>query len=334
MNNTKTSIIWNVTSLCSWNCKICCVNAKYVGGLKQVNTEKDSEFSYKEELSFEDKKKIIDQLEPGKFKVDFSGGELLIDPLNVDLVVYASERLGADNVGVSTSGTFLTDEVIHKLKGKVRDVEITLDYVPFRGYKLRPVGYHEFASYAIKELKRNDFEVGVQTVLTKCNMEREMLSDLHKWIVENRVDSWSLLRFFPAGRGKYFSEYTPSQEEYKDVVDYIKTISDGGKVDVQFQYLLPNHAKYTHDCRAVKKSIGILPNGTVVSCFWALDEKMKPVRDMFLLGNLPEENIQDVLSNDKACYWKNSEHKCMIFCDGQSVFEQGENSEKTVVSSF
>ncbi len=321
VTNEKTSIIWNLTQLCSWNCKFCCVNAKYIGDLTQVNTDKNINYSHKNELSYKEKIEIINQLTFGKYKIDFSGGEVLIDPLNIDLILYASEKLGAENIGISTSGSFFTDDVIKKLAGKVRDVELTLDYLPFRPYKFRPVGYHEYASYSINRLIANNFRVGVQTVITKDNISQKKISEMYNWLVKNGVHEWSLLRFFPAGRGKKYADFVPSHIEYCNVVDYIKKISKNSPLEVHFQYLLPNHNSYTHQCRAVKKSIGILPDGTVTACFWALNDEMKPQDDIFYLGNASKDNIESILSNEKSNYWKSCSHECKIFKD-ESVLSE------------
>lgn len=86
--------------------------------MEKVNVNKDPKFKYDNELSYEEKIKIIDQLEYGKYRIDFSGGDLLIDPLNLDVIEYASEKLGSENVGISISGRFVDEEIIEKLKGK------------------------------------------------------------------------------------------------------------------------------------------------------------------------------------------------------------------------
>ncbi len=318
-NAKKTSIIWNVTRLCSWTCKFCCVNAEFISNLEQVNINKDVNYCYKTELSFSDKIKIIDQLTHNKYTIDFSGGEILIDPLNVELVLYASKKLGADSVGISTSGVFITDEVINKLSGNVRDVEITLDYLPFRPYKLRTVGYHEYAAYAINRLITHGFTVGVQTVLTKENISKNIILEIFDWLEKNKVDSWSLLRFFPSGRGSKYNRLVPSYDEYCNIVEYISQLSKNSNLKVHFQYLLPNHSGYNEECRAVKKSIGILPDGSVTACFWALDENMLPRDDIFYLGKLPQDNIDNILNSEKANYWKNQKHHCKIFDFGSET---------------
>lgn len=307
------SIIWNMTRLCPWACKFCCVGAECISGLKKINTEKDKNFKHNNELSFNEKIAAIDQLKKGDFRIDFSGGDLLIDPLNIEVVLYAAEKLGKDHIGISVSGAFIDNEVVSKLEGKISDVEMTLDYIPFRSYSSRPIGYHEYTANAVKLLREKNISVGVQTVLTNDNISRESIKEIYDWLVEHNVNGWSLLRYFPSGRGKKFTDITPSHVQYEKIVDYIKDITKDGNIDVHFQYLLPNHSGYSLKCRAVNHSIGILPDGTITACFWGLDENMKPTDPKFILGKVPEMNIYDILENDRSQYWISNCSECEIF---------------------
>lgn len=49
------------------------------------------------------------------------------------------------------------------------------------------------------------------------------------------------------------------------------------------------------ECPAVWKSIGILPNGKVTACAWAINEQMEPISELFYLGKLPEENLEEII---------------------------------------
>jgi MoaA/NifB/PqqE/SkfB family radical SAM enzyme len=284
----RKSIIWNVTRACPWNCKFCCTASTYISHFKQINNKRCLDYKFENELRYSDKVKIIDQMYKGDFRIDFSGGELFIDPLNADLILYASEKLGKNNIGVSASGAFVTDDLVRNLRDKINEFEITLDYTPFHYYESRPIGYHEYAQNAIFKLKENGIRVGIQTVLTIDNIDRQSLYTLLQWSESFGVDEWSLLRFFPVGRGSKHSQLTPSYSQYCNAVDYLKSISKDSKVDTHFQYLLPNHSGYTLKCRAVKKSIGILPSGLVVGCFWCLDENMYPKTEDFLENKISE----------------------------------------------
>lgn len=313
LGNEKLSIVWNLTRFCCWNCKFCCVNAELVRGFSQINSNRDEAFSMENELSYLEKIRILEQMRNCNYKLDFSGGEVLIDPLNIEVIKYASKILGKENIGVSTSGMFLTDDVIENIKDYINDVELTLDNVPFEYYELRSMGYHEFVSDVVKRLVDNDITVGIETVLTKKNINEKNIDKLFNWLVKHKVNKWSLLRFFPSGRGKNHVDLVPSHEEYCSVVDYIKKLAVNSDMEVHFQYLLPNHSGYTNCCRAVKKSIGILPNGVVTSCFWALNENMMPKDDKFYLGKLPEESLEMILNNKESLYWSKNELKCEIF---------------------
>lgn len=314
MEKIKKSIIWNLTRQCNWNCKFCCVSAIHKNnGFQQVNIEKDPFFKVGNELNYKEKKMILDLLKNENVKIDFSGGELLIDPLNLSLIVYASSILGKENIGISVSGLFINEKIIETLKNKINDVEITLDYIPYEPYPTRPIGYHEYAANAMINFKKSGFYVGAQTVLTKCNIEKEKIKNLYDWLVLNKIDEWSLLRYFPSGRGRKFPELTPTFEEYQEVIDYIKVLNKSKDLEVHFQYLLPNHENYTLACRAVKKSIGILPDGQVTACFWCLDDKMNIERNEFRLGKFPEQTYQEIINSENSKNWIKHNYNCIFF---------------------
>ena len=84
------------------------------------------------------------------------------------------------------------------------------------------------------------------------------------------------------------------------------------KPAVDFHYLMPGHRKYTNVCRCVRHSIGILPNGDVVACFWALDSTTGAVEPKFLLGNVVNNSLLEILDGEKAHYWSDREHCCEL----------------------
>ncbi len=305
MSSHKTSIVWNPSRKCVWNCAFCCLNA--------VTESNDNSIKDLPELTIEEKKLFIKQLSPEKFSLDFGGGEVLANPEHLDLILYASDHLGAKNIGISKTGAYLTDEIMLKLSGKINDIELSLDVAPSEPYPLRPAKYHELAAQGMIKLKSYGIYVGAQTVLTKHNIAKEKVAALFAWLEEHEIDKWSLLRLFPAGRGGQFDNITPSYEEYCQVVEYIQSISKNSKLNVHFQYLLPGHPNYTTKCRAVKRSVGLLHNGYITACFWDLDEEMMPKDAKYILGKVPDETLEAILSNEKSQYWLSSDNNCRIF---------------------
>lgn len=312
MENKRLSIIWNLTQRCLWNCAFCCVDAKKEKGFDLFNKDRNPDFSLTMELTYNQKKKIIAEMNPDIYRIDFSGGELFLDPLNTDLILFASDHLGSENIGISTSGALITEEIASKLQGRVSDVEVTMDVPPFKYYKYRPIGYHEYAEKGLKMLKKYNIHTGIQTVLTPENSDRDSLIAMMEWAETTGIDEWSLLKFIPVGRGTQFEELSMSNDDYAKIVDTVREISQGSSVEISFQYLLPNHDKHTEDCRAVKKSIGILPNGNVISCFWALGKNMTVIDDTFNLGSVVTHSIDQILHNDKCQYWLKGKHECIV----------------------
>ena len=96
------------------------------------------------------------------------------------------------------------------------------------------------------------------------------------------------------------------------VQEMVASLPVGHKPEVDFHYLMPGHKKYTSVCRCVRHSIGILPNGDVVACFWALDSSTGAVDPKFLLGNVKGNSLLEILNGEKARYWSDCEHCCEL----------------------
>ena len=308
----KLSIIYDVTALCPWNCAICCM------GATSDKSCRNNELTQEQKLGVV---RNVHELKENVYDVrmDLSGGELFTDiPAHTELLTALSEVLSKDKLGVSCSGFGIDRELAGFLGRTVRDVEMTMDVVPYRPYKLRPIGYSAAAAKAVAPLKEAGCVVGLQTVASTYNNSYVDAWAVFAWACANNVDNWSILRFFPSGRGAAFPEaaLTDAQcEEYVHMVQKMVASAPGGrKPAVDFHYLMPGHEKHNNVCRCVRHSIGILPNGDVVACFWALDSNTGAVDPKFLLGNLTENSLLDILNGEKAHYWSDCEHRCELGC--------------------
>ena len=313
----KLSIIYDVTALCPWNCAICCMGAT------------SDRACLNRELTLEQKLSVADQVSELSrngydVRIDLSGGELFTNiPDHKKLLSAFSEVLGRDKVGVSCSGYGIDRELAEFLGKTVHDVEMTMDVVPYHQYPLRFKGYSIAAAKAVPLLKAAGCEVGLQTVASRYNMGYADALAVFAWASANHVDNWSILRFFPSGRGADFPEAALTDKECEAYVRMVQEISAQSRVEhkpkVDFHYLMPGHSKYTNVCRCVRHSIGILPNGDVVACFWALDTNTGAVDPKFLLGNVKEQSLLEILNGEKARYWSDCEHCCEL---GNSELER------------
>lgn len=312
----KLSVIYNVTSACPWDCSICCMSAM---------RKKDSD-----ELSWEEKIAVVDMIaelsKTRDVRCDISGGELFTDLRHMELLRRLSDSIGKEKVGISISGTYLEENMVKELSTLINDVELTMDCVPDLSYPSRPKGYHEVAARAAVLLKEHNVKVGIQTVLTSDNCNIEMMEEQLKWMCEHHIDSWSFIKFFPVGRGYNHPEKAITDDEwlwYQANLERRVRLQKCKTPHLDYHYLMPNHVKYSTECRCVKRSIGILPNGIVTSCFWGLDDKRQPLDPRFELGKVPGEKLSDILTNDKAKYWEDQIHSCCLFqkeCKNELLF--------------
>ena len=309
----KLSIIWDMTPVCPFNCPICCMGAK--------STCSDST----DELDYGLKYAIVGQIHQlaseRDIRIDLSGGEIMTDLRNLNVAAEISDIIGKENVGISTSGYGIDDDIAIRLTSIIGEIELTMDTPPGIPYRLRPLEYARSAARAVPFLKKHGIYTGIQTVLARSNCSKENLSALYRWLCQNHVDEWSLLRFYSSGRGADFPEECLSEEELLQIVRFLQALDtqnpSHAKPRLHFHYTIKGHDGYTAECRCVKKSIGIFPNGDVTACFWASDRESHISKDFFRLGNVRTETLAEILRNSRSCYWQNAPHTCPLMTNAK-----------------
>jgi len=295
------SIIWNATYACPWDCVFCCVDA----GECQ-----------KAEMSHAQKLTVADKLSTINCRIDLSGGEAMLNKEgHLHLLEYLSRKLGKERVGLSCSGWGIDDVTAKRLASVVGDVEMTMDAHPDTEYAHRPARYHKTAALASKTLKRHGISVGLQTVITREHLDPRILTNLYVWLCENGIDAWSILKFFPSGRGCDYTKLMLSDDECKRVVRFICSMDkfhfSTVKPKIDIHYLMPGSSK-SPECRCVRKSVGILPDGKVTACFWGLSKDGMLSENRFYLGNICTESMEDILASKHAAYWNCRQGGCAL----------------------
>jgi len=98
----RSQIIWNLTRACPWSCPSCIVNAKKVS-LDNLDKTYKEMIETGEELSLENKLKIVDNLDLPDIKVDLSGGDPLIFAENFEILRELSRKIGRNKVSITTT---------------------------------------------------------------------------------------------------------------------------------------------------------------------------------------------------------------------------------------
>lgn len=305
----KLSVIYDMTRQCPWNCTICCM-----GAVADKNCRKD-ELNLKRKLSLMDDLAEVNNSLRDVY-IDFSGGEIFTNEENIRVIEKAAQLLGKEKVGISSSGYKIDDSVAQRLSHCISDCEMTMDVVPGKEYKLRPFGYGIAAEKAIPHLQKYGIGTGIQTVLAHSNCNEDNLRALYEYLCSAGVDNWSILKFYPSGRGAAYSEEVLTKEEEAKAVEFIKGLDKENqsfkKPKIDFHYTMKGHEKSSEECRCVRKSIGIMPNGVVTSCFWAINSSTGVVNPKYNLGSVKENSLAEIINSDRAAYWMNCTHKCEL----------------------
>ena len=140
----QTPIIWNVTNKCPYTCSFCCLDAN----------------SSTKDISLEDKLKIIENLDSETIKIDFSGGEPLMDLENLEILRIISRKFGREKISVTSTGKGLERVDLEELAKYVSEVGFTYDF-PRESFPDRPLGYNKHNLKSAKYVS----ERGIETLL-------------------------------------------------------------------------------------------------------------------------------------------------------------------------
>jgi len=283
------NVIWNLTRVCPWDCAICCISAFHVCNtieylIQSTQKEKSKELTLVEKLA------VLKTLIEKDFEIDFSGGDPLYYDEDFRVVEQATRWLPSRKIGVSMTGSKITDAKLELLK-KVNVAEFTLDNLLEQENPFRPRGYNLASMIAMKKCVAAGIKVRAITALYSVTISKENLESVYNWLCENNITEWELLRFYPVGRAAKLAEITPSNLEYLRTMKFLRRLH--GVTKIFFQHSL-RILEGSQKCPAVTDSIGILPDGQVIACAWALDNNCSPFEG-FPLGKLPEDDLDEIL---------------------------------------
>lgn len=283
-------VIWNLTRICPWDCAICCITALHACETTKFYLKRRQK-DYGMELSLAEKMQVLRDLCDEGFDIDFSGGDPLYYSEDLQVVEQATMWLPASKISVSMTGVELTERKIELLR-KVKDVEFTIDSLPEVHNPSRPEGYHLGSVVALKECIAAGIKTRAVTVLYPLTMKESNLRGVYELLCELGVPEWELLRFYPVGKAKRFSRLVSSTEDYLKTMALLRTFR--GPTKIFFQHSL-RMLEGDGVCPAVNHSLGILPDGSVSACAWAINVQAQPIADSFRLGKMPEQKIGDIV---------------------------------------
>jgi radical SAM protein with 4Fe4S-binding SPASM domain len=174
---------------------------------------------------------------------------------------------------VLTNGSLVSDDVAIELKSlkRLRRVQVSLESSkPEVNDAIRGVQAFEETLRAIRTLKRHGLAVSVMTTLSRANYHD--VFTLVQLLENEGVDTFSMERLIPEGRGRSLADQLLSPAELRELYEHIYEIALPGKSPrilmhrPLFNLVAPGDATVGALCSVGINALTIMPDGTVYPC--------------------------------------------------------------------
>jgi MoaA/NifB/PqqE/SkfB family radical SAM enzyme len=323
-------VIWNITKLCVWNCRMCCVDADYVrkagdtieihtDGLSKTVTipyERGAGTIYEQalkhqqrigaELTLEQKLKLLDHLEGFSPRIDFSGGDALAVGDTIVVMEEACRRFGRENITLTVTGAGSHGYSAEQLREVIGEFNFTFDGEPEPGSETRPRAYATGNLRKGEQLAAAGVSTRAELPLTTENMEPAKLREIYLALHEAGISKLLLMRLFAVGRGTSLTHKMPTATEYRQAIEILRDLESayGGptlklqcalrRLDPLFDPNGPN------PCDALGTSLGLTAAGTLLISPWAINDRGTPMHRSWVLGNLAKTPLRELLGTDRV----------------------------------
>lgn len=342
-------LIWNMTLVCPYDCAICCVDAVHVSrhagrielrsAAESRNIDRDpsagsiyeqaGRFRQREglELDLGQKLRVLDHLAGYRPRLDFSGGDVLVMPENLDVIRAAAARFGRDAITITATSAGVGKASIGELKEIIGHFNFTFDGARSMGN--RPRAYASSNIKAGRLFAEAGVAVRAELPLTRANATAAELTRIYETLHENGIGQILLMRLFPVGRGAARQSHIPSRHEYLDAIRHLRGLQrKHGGPQVRLQCALRHiepEGSGENPCNAVTTSFGIAPDGTLLRSAWAVDPRGKPLDPSWVLGNVAKAPMDYILKSPRVVEMReradeNHGHcKVFAFLNGESA---------------
>jgi len=169
-------------------------------------------------------------------------------------------------------------------------------------------------------------DLGVQTKaelpLHSGNLGDNNIKSIYNSLNQNGIHELLLMRIFPVGRGMndYESLWNLSRDDYLRAIDKFKSLESSlksPKVKLQCALKHLDNNNKENPCDLMHTSFGINAQGLLLSSIWATNYKGEPLDNIFVLGNISENTLDEILQAEEAkSYYRRLDENfghCKIF---------------------
>lgn len=323
------TLFWECTLRCNMSCRHCGSDCKVAPSVKDMPAE--------------DFLKVIDTItphvDPHKTFIIFTGGEALLRPdlEQVGLELYRREYPW----GVVTNGFLLDEKRLSSLLASgMHSITVSLDGFEEQHNWIRrhPLSF-EKATQAIRLLAQTkDILWDVVTCVNPRNYPH--LKEFREYLISLGVPAWRLFSIFPMGRAANDPELQLTDEQFRGILDFIRSCREEIKhshtnafinVNYACEGFLGDYEQKVRDhffyCRSGVEVASIRCDGGISGC--------TSVRSHMDQGNIYRDDFWDVWQNrfqvmrDRSWAKKGQCKDCKVwrYCEGSGLHLYDDNGD-------
>ncbi len=314
-------LFWECTLKCNLHCQHCGSDCK------TDNKQEDMPLFHFE--------RVLDDIKvcmpSNEILVITTGGEPLIRKDIIDCGKAITRR--GFMWGMVSNGMLLTPEKLDELiDAGLKTIAISFDGFEKEHNWMRghPDSFKR-AEAAISALIQRDIVWDVITCVNKININN--LTRFKDYLISKGIKHWRIFTVFPAGRAKGNMDLQLTDEQYKEVLEFIAQTRKEKKINVSYgcEGFLGNYELKVRDypffCQAGINVASILNDGSISGCL--------SIRSNYNQGNIYNDNFVNVWNNGFQIYrdrnWmkkgKCASCKMWNYCEGNGMHLRDEYGE-------
>ena len=250
------------------------------------------------DMPFEDFEKVLvrikEKYDASKILIIVSGGE----PLVREDIAECGRRIKELGFpwGMVSNGRLMSDEMVDKLlRSGLRTATISLDGLEEDHNWMR--GMPDSFSYASAAVKRLASQKGLAFDVVTCVNQHNFpkLTEIKEYLISLGVRRWRLFTVFPVGRAASDPELQLSNEQYRQLMDFILSCRKEGRIRASYGcegFLGPYEGKvrdHLFSCQAGLSIASVRIDGAISGC--------NSIRSHYDQGNIYTDDFIDVWEN-------------------------------------
>ena len=275
-------LFWESTVRCNISCRHCGSDCRQTADIPDMPRE--------------DFFRVLDgiaaKVSPGDVLVIIGGGEPLVREDIVECAQGICDR--GFPWGMVSNGLYLTAELYEKLcKAGLRSLTISLDGLEKEHTWLRRhPDCFRMADEAIDRVVKDGNRIAYDVMTCVHQVNYDQLPKLRDYLIRKGVTHWRLATIFPVGRGGQDERLRLSKEQFRGLMEFIKTTRQQGLINTSYgcEGFLGRYEGEVRDwafrCVAGVTVGSVLVDGSISAC--------TSIRHNYKQGNIYEDDFMDV----------------------------------------